>query len=802
MRVVCHSQHLTGIGHHVRMHCIASALATGHEVHLVEGGRSVPRPRLAAEPERLVVPVLLRDDSGELVGAGGEPGAAVLAERRRVLADAVAVIRPDVVLIDHYPFSKWELTEEIGALTAAARAANPGTRVVCSLRDLVPQTRYEAVGRSAYDAEVLRRLRDDFDAVLVHAEPTWSGLGDTFPAAGEVEPPVRATGYVVEPALTPRPGELPDEPYAVASAGGLEATEFLGAVVAAHARLVATVPGAPARLHVFARGRRRRRARPPARGGAGARPRGRRGDPSVRRALRGVARRSCALGEPSGLQHLRRVVAESSRDGARARPAALRPAAACGALRACRRGGCRAVVGGDRRRRARGGDGRGTAFVGSRRGGTSAHRRRVRHRRTARPFGARRGTVGPRVARARRMTSMPRSRAFRLDPVHEAVLGVALARDGSAATRWGALRVHTPMADLQQGKVRRLLPLAGAALRGAPDALVSPTDQDVLRAATERAREEHAFRQGWLAGVAGVLHGAGVEIVVLKGAALAETVYPEPELRPMVDVDVLVPTARVRDAIGVLVAAGWTLQGELPQHHVRRGQEVDLRGPAGEKLDLHWHLHPAVVVPGEESTSDEEFFARSLPFPAAGPGARMLEPTDQLFHVLLHGSTNGWPAHPLWVADAAMLVDHVDTFDGDRFTALARDHGMTVPIRASLTALRTRFGRVPRFVDAHGATVDVERALPGALTLRQRRLYAEIGAGRGTKPPDWMPRVLGPFGETYHYWATQSITWPRSRAVREFPGWLADYWHLPGPAAIPRKVVHGIGRRRPGRPRT
>jgi len=252
VRVVCHSQHLTGIGHHVRMHAIAAALAGAHEVHLVEGGRPVPRPARPDEPERIVVPVLLRTPGGELVGATGEDAAAVLAARARVLADAVTAIRPDVVLIDHYPFSKWELRDEIDAAVDAARAANAGVKVVCSLRDIAPQTRHEQVAATVYADEVARRLAERFDALLVHADPAWSRLADHFEAAAALALPVRATGYVVEPTLAPRDGELPAEPFVIASAGGLRATEFLAAVIRAHAQVVTTAPGMPRSLHVFA----------------------------------------------------------------------------------------------------------------------------------------------------------------------------------------------------------------------------------------------------------------------------------------------------------------------------------------------------------------------------------------------------------------------------------------------------------------------------------------------------------------------------------------------------------------------
>ena len=260
MRVVCHSQHLTGIGHHVRMHCLASGLARAHEVHLVDGGRPVPRPHLAAEPQRLRLPTLARTATGELVGGDGGPAAPVVLRRAQVLADAIDAIRPDVLLVDHYPFSKWELTTEIDAAIAATRAANRSARVVCSLRDIAPQTRHEHLVAERYVREVARRLDDGFDALLVHADPRWSDLARDAPAAIGVTVPVRATGYVVEPPVaTPVAVSVaawPSAPFAVASAGGLDATEFLLAVIAAHAALVDAPPDAlpdvPGTIHVFA----------------------------------------------------------------------------------------------------------------------------------------------------------------------------------------------------------------------------------------------------------------------------------------------------------------------------------------------------------------------------------------------------------------------------------------------------------------------------------------------------------------------------------------------------------------------
>ena len=44
MKFLLYCQHLSGAGHFVRTYEIARALSERHEVHLVDGGRPVPRP--------------------------------------------------------------------------------------------------------------------------------------------------------------------------------------------------------------------------------------------------------------------------------------------------------------------------------------------------------------------------------------------------------------------------------------------------------------------------------------------------------------------------------------------------------------------------------------------------------------------------------------------------------------------------------------------------------------------------------------------------------------------------------------
>lgn len=249
MRVFCYAQHLTGVGHFVRMAAIARGLAAaGHDVLLVDGGRRVPRAGEGAP--RLVLPALHRGPHGLAAVEG--PLAVTLDARGRRLASAVAELRPDVVLIDHYPFSKWELEEEILAMVAAARRVVPGVLVLCSLRDIAPKTAHERpTGGRSYEAEVLARLGATFDGVLVHADPEFTRFEEHFAAAEDLPVPVHYTGFVAsDERLDGDATAVP--PYAVLSCGGgVRSLPFLLATMRAFDRAAAGGVVGTLRLRVY-----------------------------------------------------------------------------------------------------------------------------------------------------------------------------------------------------------------------------------------------------------------------------------------------------------------------------------------------------------------------------------------------------------------------------------------------------------------------------------------------------------------------------------------------------------------------
>jgi hypothetical protein len=182
---------------------------------------------------------------------------------------------------------------------------------------------------------------------------------------------------------------------------------------------------------------------------------------------------------------------------------------------------------------------------------------------------------------------------------------------------------------------------------------------------------------------------AGIATMVLKGAALAVLYYRDVGLRPMDDVDVLVPTHQAGAAIDVLRQLGWTPRYRVTARHVQVGHAVDFADARAYRIDLHWHLLPESCWPSADAT----FWEHAQRATIHGVEVAVLHPTEQLFHVCTHGVK--WePLAPVrWVADAAVIVTRAEAeIDWDRLAGQAERHRLTLPLRAALRYLRDMLG--------------------------------------------------------------------------------------------------------------
>ena len=99
-----------------------------------------------------------------------------------------------------------------------------------------------------------------------------------------------------------------------------------------------------------------------------------------------------------------------------------------------------------------------------------------------------------------------------------------------------------------------------------------------------------------LARLLGLLGEAGIQVIPLKGVALAQSLYGDVAARVCIDIDILVPPARVEQTIALLLAFGYRAEPDDPylsKLALRHGRHFSMvRESRGISflLELHWIL--------------------------------------------------------------------------------------------------------------------------------------------------------------------------------------------------------------------
>ncbi|MBL8484325.1 MAG: nucleotidyltransferase family protein [Rhodocyclaceae bacterium] len=161
-----------------------------------------------------------------------------------------------------------------------------------------------------------------------------------------------------------------------------------------------------------------------------------------------------------------------------------------------------------------------------------------------------------------------------------------------------------------------------------------------------------------------VLEQAGIPYVALKGAGLATQVYPHPALRPMRDVDFLVPEEDVLRAYQALQDSGLERMPEFPGDPAAalstEHQLPSLRFPAGGGvLEIHCRLFHRTqgAEHDDDLSADPLFWQRVRPLQVAGRAVPCESPTDLLLHLIVHAVYNHkFDNGPLLLSDLALLL--------------------------------------------------------------------------------------------------------------------------------------------------
>ena len=165
---------------------------------------------------------------------------------------------------------------------------------------------------------------------------------------------------------------------------------------------------------------------------------------------------------------------------------------------------------------------------------------------------------------------------------------------------------------------------------------------------------------------------SGIDVIVLKGGALAETVYRDIGLRPFADVDIMVREDDLKRAKEVMAEIGYILDERIsPEaHNEEFGCDLHYVINEGHVLEIHWHIARRTGNDRYTKIRIDELWERALPAKVTDVDTLVLSPEDLLLHLCIH-----LPRHRynrlIWFCDIAEVVRQSD-LDWDYLAETAR----------------------------------------------------------------------------------------------------------------------------------
>lgn len=197
---------------------------------------------------------------------------------------------------------------------------------------------------------------------------------------------------------------------------------------------------------------------------------------------------------------------------------------------------------------------------------------------------------------------------------------------------------------------------------------------------------------------------ADISVLVLKGVALSHTVYPDPTLRSMGDIDLLLDPSDLSQTGVVLMGLGFDPKPE-PQKRINpfntswTGESSYVREYQGIviSVDLHWKLFATEWLSRVMKVDVDAMWKQAVPFPIGQITAHTLASEDMLFHICLHLSLHGF-THLRGYVDILQLLEH-DDLDWSLFLERVCAYGLRVACYFPLWWLaQYRAGVIPKEV--------------------------------------------------------------------------------------------------------
>jgi hypothetical protein len=196
---------------------------------------------------------------------------------------------------------------------------------------------------------------------------------------------------------------------------------------------------------------------------------------------------------------------------------------------------------------------------------------------------------------------------------------------------------------------------------------------------------------------------AGIRPLLMKGAALARSHYPESSCRPRCDTDLFFAAEQISAAKKLLDVLGYSFPNAVSGELVSSQQSAyrPLSSRLSCVLDMHWKINNLPLLGDAFDYGAAQSLAQ--PLPALGANAFALCPAHALLlaclhragHLretfVLHGKTVSQGDRLIWLYDIHLLLSAMTEAETAEFIALARKRNMRAICRDAIERTRQCF---------------------------------------------------------------------------------------------------------------
>jgi hypothetical protein len=242
-----------------------------------------------------------------------------------------------------------------------------------------------------------------------------------------------------------------------------------------------------------------------------------------------------------------------------------------------------------------------------------------------------------------------------------------------------------------------------------------------LEAYCDHLRELNAYMTSRVQKPLASLSDAGVRFLMLKGAALNRTIYPDHSCRAMVDIDLLIHPEDSGRADEVLRSAGCSRGADLvsadyyPNYYYER--EYFTRHRPAVKIDLH--ARPFRPLRYARTLPPDALWDHPMWVPFGKMDVRLPGVDNMVIHLAGHAAGHGLEGFK-WLYDLYAWIEHYqDCINWQQIAAKTQAWSISWFVAQSLRQAITRFGSTPTLEAGLQALASEKPNWRDRLVLRQ-----------------------------------------------------------------------------------